>query len=82
MHNECHCFHDAYLVEVLCVSSPCSEEYLWHSYCEMTCSPRQAMGDINLICFIPLLLDIVPNMKLSSKTVFIEIHVDLHVLAI
>jgi hypothetical protein len=48
----------------------------------MACSPRQATGDINLIGFIPLLLDIVPNILLSSKTVFIEIHIELHVSAV
>ena len=62
VHNfEWHCFHDAYFAVLLYVNSLCSEQYLWHSECEMACSPRQAMGDINLICFFPLLLDIVPN---------------------
>jgi hypothetical protein len=41
MHNfEWHCFHDAYFAEVLYVNSPCSEEYLWCSYCDMTCNLR------------------------------------------
>jgi len=60
-HFEWHCFHDAYFADILYVKSPCSEQYLWRSYCEMACSTRQAVGDINLIGFIPLLLDIVPN---------------------
>jgi hypothetical protein len=37
---EWHCFHDAYFADVLYVNSPCSDEYLWNSDCEMTCSLR------------------------------------------
>jgi hypothetical protein len=32
--------------EVLYMNSPCSEEFLRHNDCEITCRPRQAVGEL------------------------------------
>ena len=74
------CYESTHVISVgLILGMTCIVFPLFYS-CFLSCG--NAYITSTLLCFIPLLLDFVPCILLSNKTVFIEIQIQLRVSAI